>query len=128
MKRFENIHNINLIVYAITLTLYITIIYGMLSQMVLGAVQVILAFVLLGNWKKLFAKSQTLISIYFLIVLIYGFTFMLSYGYFKYDYMSMISIFIIPMAIATYFVYVTHQIKQIQNSDKSIQKLNLTTL
>jgi len=116
MKRFEYLHTINLVFYSLTLALYLTILLGMYAQVVLGAVQIILAFVLLAHWKKLYAKSQRLLNVYLFIVLVYG-TYMAYFTPSFNDAISILLFFIIPMIIATYFVYVTHQIQQLQNKE-----------
>jgi len=109
MGRFNYIYKTNLFFYSITLILFISIFLffiGLMAQMVLGAVQVVLALILLLNWNKLDTKSCLMLNIYLLSLIVYGFVFL-------YTGFTPLMLFI-AMVMATYFLFVTYQIKQIQ--------------
>jgi len=110
MERFNYIHKTNLFFYSITLILFISIFLffiGLMAQIVLGTVQVVLALILLLNWNKLDTKSCLMLNIYLLSLIVYGFVVFLYTGF------TPLMLFI-AMGMATYFLFVTYQIKQIQ--------------
>ncbi|WP_299442520.1 hypothetical protein [uncultured Aquimarina sp.] len=107
----KTIHNINKWSFIITLFLYLSVIGGLLAQIVLGVVQVILGLNLLFNWKNLSSQSKKHVSVYWMIVLLYGFTWLILDFSFR-DSVGFIYFMLIPMSIASYFVYITYQIKK----------------
>ncbi|MBW1296724.1 hypothetical protein [Aquimarina litoralis] len=109
----KTIHNINKWSFIITLLLYVTIYLGLLAQIPLGFIQFVLAFSILAHWKKLNNLSKKLIVGYWSLFVLYWITFFIL----NQNLESMFGLFffsIIPMSIASYFVYVTYRIKKYQ--------------
>jgi len=115
----KTIHNINKWSFIITLLLYLTLIGGLLAQILLGFIQVILAIIVILEWKKHTPKIKSHLISYFTLVTIYGVLWLLGIAETFYNSNSMvldphiIYLCIIPMSIASYFVYVTYKIKQL---------------
>lgn len=107
----KTIHNINKWSFIITLLLYLTIYLGLLAQIPLGFIQFVLALSILGHWKKLNLLSKRLISIYWFLFISYWIAFYILNQSFETMY-GLIFYAIIPMSIASYFVFATYQIKK----------------
>ncbi|WCO00987.1 hypothetical protein [Psychroserpens ponticola] len=108
MKKLYLINKVSLI---ITFVLYLTIFLGMYAQMVLGALQIISALILFFFWKQLSKNSKEKLYIYWTIVTIYGLCWLMDWkGYNEY-FTIVFGIMIVPMSIATYFVYILKSIK-----------------
>lgn len=103
------IYHTNKIVYIITVALYITVIYGMLFQILLGAIQVIFFFVLLFNYDKFSKEIKQHLGIYGALSGIFLVVFFSSLEFFGQNFLLII---FIPMGIATYFTYIVYQLKQ----------------
>lgn len=102
--------------YYLTLVLYLTIIYGMYMQIILGAIQVILFFVLLFNYNKFSRKIKKYLSIYGILTTIY---LVLFFGILSSNLIDVasvlpfiIAIILIPMSLGTYFTYIVYQLKK----------------
>ncbi|MFD2564977.1 hypothetical protein [Aquimarina rubra] len=113
----KTIHNINKWSFIITLLLYMTVILGLLSQILLGFIQVIIAIIIFSKWKQHTYRIRKYLIIYFSIVALYGVFWLLGIAEtFNTNSMvmdpSILYLCIIPMSIAAYFVYVTYQIKK----------------
>lgn len=110
----KNLYNINKIAFIITLVLYISVFYGMLFQILLGAIQILSGLYLCFQWKKLFSKQKKHLTIYWAFVGCYsiGWIFSLSEwnSYNEFIYV-IIGIMVIPMAIAAYFLFILHSVK-----------------
>ncbi|WP_299258021.1 hypothetical protein [uncultured Aquimarina sp.] len=104
-------HNINKWSFIITLLLYLTVYLGLLAQIPLGFIQFILALSILSRWKELNPLSKKLISIYWFLFISYWLAFYLLNQSFENTY-GLIFYAVIPMGIASYFVYTTYQIKK----------------
>lgn len=107
----KTIHNINKWSFIITLLLYITVYLGLLAQIPLGIIQFVLACSILAHWKKLNSISKKLIVSYWSFFALYWITFFV----FNQNFESLFGLFffsVIPMSIASYFVYVTYKIKK----------------
>ena len=106
----KTIHNINKWSYGITLVLYLTIYLGLIAQIVLGIIQVLLAvYLLIRGWKN--NNIKEMLGLYFVLTLIY---FLASFILLSYEIGNEIMVYlfamIIPMAIASYFLFITSQI------------------
>ncbi len=107
------IHNINKWSYAITLLLYITIIYGMIAQIALGGIQVILALVLFGRYPELDEKTKRRLLVYATLTILYLLIFFLwdLFGVPNNDFIEVTGMIVLPMALATFFVFITHKLR-----------------
>ena len=107
------IHNINKWSYGITLFLYITIYLGMIAQIALGGIQVILALVLFGRYPELDQKTKRRLLVYGTITVLYLTIFALwdILDMPNADLIVITGITVLPMALATFFVFITHKAK-----------------
>ncbi|WP_299246820.1 hypothetical protein [uncultured Aquimarina sp.] len=106
----KTIHNINKWSLIITLLLYLTIYLGLLAQIPLGFIQFVLALSILGHWKQLNSLSKKLILTYWSLFVSYWLAFAIMGN--SLNDLWFIFYSIIPMSIASYFVYITYQIKK----------------
>lgn len=106
MKTFKTLHSVNKFFFLMTLFLYITVYLGMLFQMVLGAVQIVLAIIISNNYKQLEQSSRKRIVLYWIFVMIDTVLIVLNNQYGN-DLGNGITLLLIPMLIAGYFYYVT---------------------
>lgn len=104
------LHHINCFIYFTTIGFYASvylIILGAYAQIALGVTQLIIALILILSFNKLNKKVKKMIVYYWIITLS-----LLSFLLYKHYSQSlsneMISLFIIPMLIASYFVYLTY--------------------
>jgi len=65
----KTIYNINKWSFIITLVLYLTITWGLFSQIILGFIQLLLAFYILTHWKAFNSNIKKLISVYWIFVI-----------------------------------------------------------
>lgn len=103
---FSTLHKINKTFYFITLALYLFVYFGMLFQIILGIVQVIIAFTLLMRRDELSKNKKTKLIIYWILVLLVFFLILINFK-FKNVVGNLFCLFVIPMAIATYFYFFT---------------------
>ena len=110
------LHKINFYALVVTLLLYITVYLGMLVQMVLGVIQLIVAITI--TWRYYYdlpINHKKLLHRYWLAVLAsvtYIFVaYWLDNSYVN-DFFMITSLFVFPMAIACYFVYVTYKLTE----------------
>ncbi|WP_033959248.1 hypothetical protein [Psychroserpens jangbogonensis] len=100
------IYLINKIALIITLALYLTIVFGLYAQIVLGAIQVICALTLFLFWKKFSNKTREQLYIYWTVVISYGLCWLIDWTNFNDSFTFIFGIIIVPMSIAIYFVYI----------------------
>jgi uncharacterized protein YqjF (DUF2071 family) len=112
MTLFDKLHKINKVFYFTTLGLYLFIYFGMLFQIILGIVQITIGVILLVKMKELSKEKKKQIYIYWILVAIAVFL-ILTYSVLGNDKANFITLFLIPMLIATYFYFLTANI----NSD-----------
>ncbi len=105
------IHYINSFIYIITLALYLTIFYGLMAQIVLGFLQVLFSLILLVDKKKLRPPGINHLRVYHIVVIIYAIMALIPIWlqYSLGDHTSIPLYMILPMLIATYFVWITYQ-------------------
>ncbi len=111
------LHYINCSFYALAVIPYITIycvMYGMYAQFLLGVYQVILALVLFTFFKKFNNEIKKHLRNYGILTLgILSLIFLISKTYQSgNDPILVVFVFIIPMLIASYFVYITYLIQK----------------
>ncbi|WP_298422259.1 hypothetical protein [uncultured Kordia sp.] len=112
----KDIYHINKIFYIITVGLYITVIYGLLMQFLLGCLQVLLFSILIFNFSKHPKVLQKHLIIYGVITGLY------LMFYFSHNHFSIVhfkqkwtSLVLIPMSLGTYFTYIVYQLKNAKN-------------
>ena len=103
------IYNINKWSYIITLVLYLTLFLGMYAQIALGFIQIILALIIFVRWNEMSILNKKLLVFYWIIVSTYGVSYIII-NYYDWDVNFVICLLVIPMTIATYFVYTTNKI------------------
>lgn len=111
----KTVHLFNKWIYILTLVLYLTIYLGLIAQIILGILQVILAiYLLIRGWKN--TEIKEMLSLYFILISVY---FLSSFTLLKYEIGNEIMVYlfgmILPMSIASYFVYITSQIHKKHN-------------
>lgn len=106
MKTYTLLHKFNKFFYFLNLSLYITVYFGMLFQVLLGFAQISMALTLTFNRDELSKGTKERIRIYWILV---AFTTILILLNLKYgnDLGDFIFLFLFPMLIATYFYYAT---------------------
>lgn len=107
----KKIYIINKISFIITLVLYLTIVFGLYAQIVLGAIQVLSSLFLIIFWKKISKKSKEKIFIYWILVSIYGVCWFSDWANFDETFTIIFGVMIVPMSIATYFFYILKETK-----------------
>jgi len=119
----KSIYIINKILFIINILLYVMVItffLAMMFQVVLGAVQILIFFYLLYQFKKFRPGDQKLIIIYGILVLIYALAFLLQNEYNEFfindiysihDILIGAFIMVIPMLLASFHLYITYQLR-----------------
>ncbi|QCE40385.1 hypothetical protein [Psychroserpens sp. NJDZ02] len=105
----RSIYLINKFTLIVTLALYLTIFLGFYAQLVLGALQVISALGITSLWNKLSIQNKTHLKIYWFLTLTYGLGWILIDDI-NSGLLVVLTIVIIPMSIAVYFVTILHSI------------------
>lgn len=105
----KKLYQLNKIALIITAFLYLTIVFGLYAQIVLGGIQLLSALSLSFMWSTFNLKHRKQLIVYWAIVIIYGFGWYLNIE--LTDQWWIIGIIIIPMTIATYFVWVLRNLK-----------------
>lgn len=104
----RKLHKVNIWMYGITLVLYITVIGGLLAQILLGIGQVVMSIILLSRYSELTKKEKTHLNTYYALAGSYLILiFATAESMFINGYMIILFYMVIPMAIGGYFVYVT---------------------
>lgn len=111
---YKTIHIINSIAVAITLILYIGVTTGMIAQFFLEILQLLLALALrFSYFKSLPSITKKVYNIYWALVIIAFINIIfISTKSATGSLYIWISVYIFPMLIACYFVYVTHCINK----------------
>jgi hypothetical protein len=113
------IHLINKIATYTTLVLYLLVYTGMVAQIILGPIQLILAITITAlYYKKLDSKNKKSLKIYWLAVAIVPLFAYASFNWIDDGVLIILSLFVYPMYIACYFLYVTSKINKYFNSIK----------
>ena len=105
----KTIHYINLIATSITLALYLLLFYGMMAQIVLGPLQLDLAIIIsLRYYKLLDQHHQIFLLLYCLVAILALIIAAVSWA--GGGEHTIIGVFVIPMLVAYYFLYVTKRL------------------
>ena len=103
MRNINILIFVNRFVLVMTVILYITFVYGLYAQLLLGVFQLITGLGLLLFWKQLTKDNRKRLGYYWLAVVVYfGLGF---FGAFEVFNASWISLIVIPLGIAGYFTY-----------------------
>ena len=94
-----------------TLVLYLTVFWGLLAQIFLGAFQVLTGLFLLFFLNRIPEKIKKHLMYYWISVLIYG-AFYLINRFESFEDYWVLSIILVPMGIAGYFTYILESIKK----------------
>ncbi|MBJ2174925.1 hypothetical protein JBL43_11800 [Aureibaculum sp. A20] len=113
----KTLHYINLTAFLITFGLYASIhfgIYGMIASLGLGVIQLFLGIVLVVYSKEFSNKHQNYLKIYWILAIlnITAIIIVTETRHGLNSYYAATLTFIIPMFIASYFVYLTYQIQK----------------
>lgn len=120
--------NINILIYinrvfmGLTALLYLTIVFGLYAQVLLGIYQVLIAMFLAMNWLKLTETSRRKLGAYALVVGIYVLLWFIP-G-FKNNDLIWLKIAIVPMIIAVYFTYILESIRTRRRNVLSLTEAN----
>ncbi len=111
------LHYINCFFYLITITPYVTIYYfffGMYAQFILGIVQILIAIILLLYMKRHSEIIKKHISSYWVFTLINLLIILILYktNVMNDDIIQITFVFVTPMLIASYFIYITYLIQK----------------
>ena len=113
----KTLHYINCFFYLLTLMPYLTVIYafiGMYAQFILGIAQILLAILVLFHKKKLNRIIKKHISNYWIATLTNLLVILILFktNFTNNETITILFLFIIPMLIASYFVYITYLIQK----------------
>lgn len=107
----KKMYNINKFALIITLMLYLTIVFGLYAQIVLGAIQILSSLLLIIFWKKLSKKSKQKLFIYWILVSFYGLCWFSDWVHFNETFTLIFGIIVVPMSLAGYFFYILKETK-----------------
>ena len=107
------IYYLNKFVFIITLVLYLTLVYGLFAQIILGVIQVLSAIILFSYWKKFDRSIKNKVLYYWLAITIYGILWLFNWEFLNNWSLIIFVIILFPMAIASYFFYILNSIKHI---------------
>lgn len=105
MKYINILKKLNRALIVTTIVMYVTIYLGLLVQVILGAYQLLIAFVLLFFMKNFSKKSKNKLMVYWLVVLLYGMVWLIGVDINLASYLWVILYIILPMIIALYFSF-----------------------
>lgn len=105
----KNLYVFNKAALITTIILYLTIIFGLYAQIVLGGIQILSALGVSVLWNQLGNQYKKQLLIYWLLVISYaiGWLSRIELGGIGW----VLGIIIIPMSIAIYFVWLLYNIK-----------------
>jgi len=111
MNSLNPVFQINRAIYIITLLLYLAVSPGMAFQIILGITQLVSAIYLTKNFYKVVSNvSKTLLKTYWLLTLIVFIAMAFIRDIFSIE--GIIIYFIIPMTIATLFIYIIYKYRK----------------
>lgn len=109
----KKMHLINKWILIGTFLLYLTYFLGLLAQIILCIIQIIMAIDLTVN-KKVFQKLKNELLLYWILVGLYAiFLFVIQNSGISGFTSGLIYFAIIPMGIASYFLYITWKVNKI---------------
>jgi hypothetical protein len=115
----KNIIVTNRVMMGITLVLYITIVYGLMFQLLLGFFQLISGLCFLFFWKRLSKHIQSAMLLYYMVSLVY----LAIYFSGLFDiWDNWFFVIVIPYGIAIYFTYILETIQRKRGSTFGLKK------
>ena len=108
---------INILLYAMVITFFLALMF----QVLLGAVQILIFFYLLYQFKKFRPNDQKLIITYGILVIFYAIAFFLQNEYNEFfindiyfinGMLTGVFIALVPMLLAGFHVYITYKLKK----------------
>ncbi|MET2985891.1 hypothetical protein [Aureibaculum conchae] len=112
----KTLHYINLAALLITIGLYASIkfvMYGMIASFFLGIIQLFLGIILIVYYQNFSTIHQNYLKTYWAIVILDITAIIIISDFSVNHFYSMIIVQIIPMLIATYFVFLTYQVQKL---------------
>ncbi|WP_431123203.1 hypothetical protein [Flagellimonas flava] len=108
------LYRFNLVVYITTLLLHLTIFYGLLAQILLGVLQVASSFALLFAYPRFKPQGINHLTNYYIVVVLYGLAAIAPplFNENLDDYLAIVMYMVLPMAIASYFIWITYRYYQ----------------
>lgn len=95
-----------------TAILFLTIWYGLIAQILLGAFQVICSLALIYFWKHLSLEQKRKLKMYWVFLAIYSIGWLFDYEFIKPEILFFITtIIVLPMTLAVYFTLLIENIK-----------------
>jgi len=105
----KNIHYFNTTVYLIVIAIYLyQPVYGALSQIGLGILQLVLAIRLSLDLKEFKPIGRKALRIYWYTVLVWFISFLILIFGLTDEHYVLVFVYIVPMSIGLYFVLVTY--------------------
>lgn len=115
MKNYKTIkvlHQINKGVFFLTLGLFITIYLGFLTEILLGAVQVLTSLLLILYWKQFSNNVREKLIMYWCVTGVYLLLWFLDWKFLNDWIIYIVGIGLIPMGIAVYFLNILSIIRK----------------
>ena len=106
------VHQINKGVFFLTLGLFITIYLGFLTEILLGAVQVLTSLILIIYWKQFSKNVREKLIFYWCVTGIYLSLWFLDWKFLDDWVTYIVGIGLIPMGIAVYFLNILSMIRK----------------
>lgn len=125
-KLIKVLYTINYVWFFITIALFITIYFGLLAEILLGAIQVISSLLVLFYWKELQEKQKDKLRYYWIITGIYLTLWLFDWGFLNDWFLFIVGIGLIPMGIATYFLMILKSIRKEEKTSGLIQKIGIS--
>lgn len=111
-KFLNVVYIINKIWYAITVILFVTVIFGFLAEMVLGGIQVLSSLLMLIYWNQYSKKQQQRLYKYWLVVGVYFLLWLGNWEVMPFELIAVVGVGVIPMGIGFYFMMLLRDLKQ----------------
>lgn len=105
---------VNKVILIMTGVLYLTLIFGLYSQIVLGIIQVLSSIILLFYWKRIEQKLKNKLYKYWIIISVYGLLWIVDWNASIELYVFVFGVIAIPLCIAVYFLSILNKIYKTQ--------------
>lgn len=107
------IHFINIVATYITIGLYMFIFLGMIAQIILGPLQLLLAIIISIRYYKVLDQHNQILMMYYWFLAVVSLS-IAAITWFSYQnsVTAIICIYVVPMLVACYFLYVTKSLSK----------------
>jgi hypothetical protein len=120
MRVLKAIYWINTFCIAVTLILYVSLVWGLAAQFLLGSFQLFTAVLIFFYWRRMNAKNVQLLLLYWVLAIAYILLFLhVNFMTLKSEAAFIILLIIIPLLLSFYFLFVVYQIKRTIKKSKS---------